>query len=399
MDPTTRQPTPFSSPARSRAPTITSGENDTGPSTSPNATTARPTSPVVCSSSPHQIQNHNTMLSRDSPMAIDQAADLHSIPDQDEIMQLFLDLKTRYTQTIDFREWGRQEMINNIKARQASAQALETSIQQVAPGIRDQLTILWQQETTALMAQEAELEEHDKGLKEELNIISEKLNSIYNKGEVNRQFYYMTANDLQWPTIDICHDLQLTPANKYVCRLQYEDLITTPATNDQQPLMNMILMQQRQIADLMTQINKKDQSMKAAPATVTSAKDDSTSNKMNNNYQDRRRRHKIPPFKDGTPTEAQQWMEQYERMSRYLGFTSKEKLDELDACMQGSAINWLAGLTNDVRFDWDKVKTSFLYHFGGGSQPSRIALAELKHYYQQDIPMRQFGPKIKELLH
>ncbi|KAI7851398.1 hypothetical protein BDC45DRAFT_571898 [Circinella umbellata] len=206
------------------------------------------------------------MLSRDSPMAIDQAADLHSIPDQDEIMQLFLDLKTRISS------------------------ALETSIQQVAPGIRDQLTILWQQETTALMAQEAELEEHDKGLKEELNIISEKLNSIYNKGE-------------------------------------YEDLITTPATNDQQPLMNMILMQQRQIADLMTQINKKDQSMKAAPATVTSAKDDSTSNKMNNNYQDRRRRHKIPPFKTVQPTEAQQWMEQYERMSRYLGFTSKEKLE------------------------------------------------------------------------
>ncbi|KAG2228351.1 hypothetical protein INT45_011143 [Circinella minor] len=191
----------------------------------------------------------------------------------------------------------------------------------------------WNQETSAWHDQKTELTNHDEGIEKELNNISKQLESLYNKGDVTRQFYQMTANDLQWPTINHCRDLQLTPPNQ---------------------------------------------------AEV---------------YRDRWRRHKIPPFKDGTATEAQQWMEQYERMSKYLGFSEEEQLDELDACMQGSTINWLAGLTNEVRQDWQKTKSNFLYHFGGGSQPSRTALAELKHYYQEDQPMRQFGPKITELLH
>ena len=115
-------------------------------------------------------------------------------------------------------------------------------------------------------------------------------------------------------------------------------------------------------------------------------------------YQERRRRTQIPMFKNGNAAEAQQWMEQYERVCKFLGFNEQESLDELDARLQGPAVNWLAGLTSDVRNDWGRLKTDFLYYFGGGAQPSRVALAELKTFKQGNLPMREFGPRLMELL-
>lgn len=48
-------------------------------------------------------------------------------------------------------------------------------------------------------------------------------------------------------------------------------------------------------------------------------------------------------------------------------FSSQDKLDELDICLEGSALKWLTGLPTNIRNDWPLLRKSFLYHYGGGA--------------------------------
>ena len=71
----------------------------------------------------------------------------------------------------------------------------------------------------------------------------------------------------------------------------------------------------------------------------------------------------------------------------------------MNAVLEGLAIKWFSGLAPDVQHNFELFKQQFLQHFGGGTEPSRAALAELKLLCQGTTPMSQFAPKFVELLH
>ena len=71
----------------------------------------------------------------------------------------------------------------------------------------------------------------------------------------------------------------------------------------------------------------------------------------------------------------------------------------MNAVLEGLAIKWFSGLAPDVQHNFELFKQQFLQHVGGGTQPSRAALAELKLLCQGTTPISQFAPKFVELLH
>ncbi|KAI7849675.1 hypothetical protein BDC45DRAFT_539942 [Circinella umbellata] len=100
MDPTSRSETLFTPPTRS----VTTTHTATPSLTDQNTVQSVPQ--VVNTEQPIRPSRHNSH-SFGSPMALDHIGELHSILDQDELLQQFLALKARYNKTVDFCEWGR----------------------------------------------------------------------------------------------------------------------------------------------------------------------------------------------------------------------------------------------------------------------------------------------------
>ena len=60
----------------------------------------------------------------------------------------------------------------------------------------------------------------------------------------------------------------------------------------------------------------------------------------------------INKFKSGTATEAQEWLEQFERACTYGMFTDQEKLDELDITLEGPALKRFTRSPAETRSNW-----------------------------------------------
>jgi hypothetical protein len=72
---------------------------------------------------------------------------------------------------------------------------------------------------------------------------------------------------------------------------------------------------------------------------------------------------------------------------------------ELDARLNGPAVKWFSEAPIATRTSWSIFKAQFLYQFGGGRQPEKFAIAELEKFEQGNTPMREFGPKLVQLIH
>ncbi|CAO0793991.1 unnamed protein product [Mucor circinelloides] len=90
-------------------------------------------------------------------------------------------------------------------------------------------------------------------------------------------------------------------------------------------------------------------------------------------FLERRRRYKFSSFERGAPHEAQQWLNRYEVLANYLGFTDSEKTEELVAVFGGDALDWYIGLEPNNKDNWKEVKTAFLRMHAQGSDPTLIA--------------------------
>ncbi|SAL97627.1 hypothetical protein [Absidia glauca] len=117
-----------------------------------------------------------------------------------------------------------------------------------------------------------------------------------------------------------------------------------------------------------------------------------------NTFLERRRRTRIPTFAQGTATESQQWIARYESLSTYLGFTPSERVDELQAVLDGQALAWYTGLSPGVKNDWATVKTKFLHQYGGGSSPAMAAIDELKKFRQDKMTISEFAPRLVDIM-
>jgi hypothetical protein len=72
-------------------------------------------------------------------------------------------------------------------------------------------------------------------------------------------------------------------------------------------------------------------------------------------------------------------------LSTYFGFTLSERVDELQAVLDGQALAWYTGLSPGVKKDWTALKTKFLHQYGGGSSPAMAAIDELKKFRQDKM--------------
>ncbi|KAI7864010.1 uncharacterized protein EV154DRAFT_390283, partial [Mucor mucedo] len=74
-------------------------------------------------------------------------------------------------------------------------------------------------------------------------------------------------------------------------------------------------------------------------------------------------------------------------------------VDELEVTLTGTALNWLHSISDPkTPLAWSVVREKFLKKFGGGVDPTLIALKELKKLHQGNRSMRVFGPIITDLL-
>lgn len=112
---------------------------------------------------------------------------------------------------------------------------------------------------------------------------------------------------------------------------------------------------------------------------------------------DRRRRLKFLSFKSETASEAQDWLEHFERVCQYGKFNEEKMLDELEIHLEGPALKWFSILPPSIKESWFAVKTNFMHHFAGGERP-REPLAELRKITRGSTPMAEFGPKLMDLL-
>ncbi|KAI7860244.1 hypothetical protein BDC45DRAFT_563425 [Circinella umbellata] len=182
--------------------------------------------------------------------------------------------------------------------------------------------------------------------------------------------------DYHWPTIDVYRDPHLTHDIINLI-LNPVSIASVPAGGDATSSHNsnnndiaMIDALHRELATLKLHIQQEKPT--TSTTAITNPIPTTNQHSIDHIYIERRRHTKLPSFSNGTAATAQQWIEKYTCLCGFLSFSKSERLDELNA---------------------------FLQHFGGGTEPSRAALAELKLLCQGTTPMSQFAPKFVELLH
>ncbi|KAL9542525.1 hypothetical protein MBANPS3_008575 [Mucor bainieri] len=123
-----------------------------------------------------------------------------------------------------------------------------------------------------------------------------------------------------------------------------------------------------------------------------------TKEKLDPVFLERRNMHRgrrFETFDRGTPYEALQWLDRFEALADYFGYTDQEKTKELMDCLKGYAYNRLIDLEPPaIKQNWDKVKQEFLQ----GKDPALIAFRELEGYTRGDKSMASFGLGLENLL-
>lgn len=325
-----------------------------------------------------------------SPQPID--TDGRSHPPIDEVEAIFLKIKQRYNKLAGYLAGRRDELVRVAEEKRVSSRVSEASLNQIQPDHRLVIARLLAQENDVAINIMNDIHMWDSQVDLERQDIANWLRYLYTEAKPT---YTALIKDLQSPTTSVCIELQLPPDEMAYSTLQPAPMDITSDNKELDLLMQELARQRQQIAALEARLAQQDAQPKDQQRP---ARGDQGEHKQDD-FCERRRRTKIPTFSNGTVTEAQQWMDHYDRVSKYLGFSDEEKIEELHALMYGAASDWLGGLTPDIRKDWQPIRSNFLYHFGGGARPFRAALAELKQYFQGNKPIREFGPKIKELMH
>ncbi|KAI8635928.1 hypothetical protein BD408DRAFT_407557 [Parasitella parasitica] len=310
--------------------------------------------------------------------------------DGESVREMFLNAKAEYEGLVRYFTGQRQALIDNMNDKLSQAQMITNTLEHIHPHGRMQLQGLIQERHQLAEADRAMLEHYDGLVDYTRSDILNTMTSILHAGPGGNM--NDLVHEFNWPTLEACQDLGLP--------MDYQYMITgTGAAGVQvqegpQESSETLYLRNR-IAVLEAQVQRSNQ---AKITTKPVEAKGQLAKKLDPVLLERRRRHKFSSFERGTPHEAQQWLNRYEVLADYLGFTDNEKTEELVAVFGGDALDWYIGLEPNIKNNWKEVKTAFLHMHAQGSDPTLIAYDELKTYKQGDKPMKTFGPEITSLL-
>ena len=319
--------------------------------------------------------------------------------DGESVREIFMTVKDRYENLVKYCTGGRQAIIDSMQIKLSRAHMVAMSMQHINPHDRGMLQDLIQEQEASAEEDRAQVQHLDSQVEVERMQMLNDLTGMLHAGPGGTM--NSLVREFNWPTLGVCQDLGLPLDYQYMIMGTYNpSTIIRDATGGitvqegPQDTAETIFLKQR-IAMLEAQMQKSNQ------AKVTTKPEEAMKGqvkKMDPVFLERRRRHKFETFSKGTPYEAQQWVNRYEVLADYLGFTKKEKAEELVAVFGGDTLDWFIGLEPSIKNDWEEIKKAFLHMHAQGSDPTLIAFDELKAYKQGDKLMKTFGPEITSLL-
>jgi predicted aspartyl protease len=316
-----------------------------------------------------------------------------SQPAVEEVQAYLVAAKNRFGELKSYIVSGRAQAVQQVQDLETQIDALQ---QYPGEHIPDVITTMIQTKQHDLAVLQETIRSLDGRVQEEKELIITMLRECYSS-DINQ--YRMVTRDLEWPSQEECEwlgvpielRLNVVPEQEATVPNNGESVLLGQLREliaHQESLFN------RRIQELeernLRQATQPLQQVLPTPMPVYP----STQSVIN----DRRRRLKFLSFKSGTASEAQDWLEHFERVCQYGKFNEGEILDELDIHLEGPALKWLARLPPSIKESWFAVKQNFIHHFAGGERPTRTALAELKKISQGSTPMAEFGPKLMDLL-
>ncbi|CEP09021.1 hypothetical protein [Parasitella parasitica] len=313
--------------------------------------------------------------------------------------------KEHYEAMVKYVTMDRQEMISTASDSLSRAEVIRNTLDHIHPTKRYQLqVVIAEQEAQAIEMQQM-IAHYDGLLEGERARLNERLQYLLHSasgGEVNT-----AVQNLQWPTLDVCQDLQLAQDFHMMATGRYfpavtlqrnsqgeQQLVDIDTENEEIKLLRQhIAMLEHTIArsNINTNVSKKETS-------PTTRREDKPAKDMKQVYIERRKRHRFVTFEKGSAYEAEQWLQRYEVLAKYLGFSDEEKSDELIGVLTGAALDWLISLDPEVTSSWVRLKQEFSRQHAFGDDPTVAAFNELKTYKQGNKPMKVFGPELKTLL-
>ncbi|KAG2215123.1 hypothetical protein INT45_002995 [Circinella minor] len=315
--------------------------------------------------------------------------------DEDQLRHYYQNLKNNYQDLVQYVHQGRNEHVKRRDQLLTGIRTITDTLPFIPPIQRAQLEpVIFSQQQEAL-AVDQHIAELDQQLQIDRQAMAYEFNTAYNQ---HPEHFYSLLADTKWPTPEVCQDLQLEPT-----LLTFVRNALSPNTNTINETTNQQIHEMHQrILELEASLTKNRLQSSRQPTTATAQIEESQ--EINNTPRllptiyERRRRTKIPTFSNGDPSTAQHWLEKYIHICEYLQFTPEDQLEELNVALDGPAIKWFSTLQPDQQNNFDQFKSIFLMHFGGGTQPSRNALADLKKLRQNTTPMSKFAPEITDLL-
>ncbi|CEP10898.1 hypothetical protein [Parasitella parasitica] len=305
--------------------------------------------------------------------------------DRESVREVFMIVKNRYESLVEYCTGGRQAIVDSMQMKLSSAHMVAMSMQHINPHGRSMLQGLMQEQEISAEEDRARVQHFDGQVKIERMEMLNELTGLLHAGPGG------TINNLvrefNWPTLDVCQDLGLP--------MDYQDATGGVTVQEgPQDTAETIFLKQR-IAMLEAQMQKSNQAQVTTKPEVAVK---GQVRKLDPVFLEGGRRHKFEMFSKGAPYEAQHWVNRYEVLANYPGFTNKEKTEELVAGLVGDTLDWFIGLEPFVKDDWEEVNKAFLHLHAQGSDPTLNAFDELKTYKQGDKLMKTFGPEITSLL-
>ncbi|KAI7867341.1 uncharacterized protein EV154DRAFT_488335 [Mucor mucedo] len=292
----------------------------------------------------------------------------------------FTEAKQKFDELAMYVQVNRQALLEEATVKQQRSMAIAKSLEYLAPAdcIHLQILISEQQD------QAHEVHRIVKNLDGQVNNERSRLNQVltYLLHSIPGMDLTRMVHELQWPTLSVCRDLdlpydyQLMITGAYnpphiVKDEQGKHKLQEKTESDELKLMQqriLLLESQLQRAQVNTQCHSGVNDHELQRTTLL--KPENKENKAMNQqrvFLERRKRHKFPTFEKGSAHEAQQWMQRYEVLAKYLGFTEDKKSEEMTAVLTGDSMDWLIGL-------------------------------DPTSYKQGNKPMKEFGPGITTLL-
>ncbi|GAN11774.1 hypothetical protein MAM1_0934c11370, partial [Mucor ambiguus] len=315
--------------------------------------------------------------------------------------------KQHYESMVHYVTMDRQEMIATAQASLSRAEVIRNTLDHIHPTKRYQLQeVIAEQEAKAVEMQQI-VTQYDGLLESERTRLNERMLYLLHSasgGEVNN-----AVQNLQWPAHAVCQDLNLAQDYFLMSTGRYfptvtlqrnqqgeQQLVDTETDSECEELKR--LRQQIMMLENTLARATMDKSATKEQDKNTTRREEKPAKDMAKIYVERRKRHKFATFEKGSAFEAEQWLQRYEVLAQYLGFTDEEKSEELVGVLTGAALDWFIGLDPEIARTWEKVKQEFLRQHALGEDPTLAAFNELKTFKQGNRPMKAFGPELKTLL-